>query len=332
MTETILDASVIICAYTEKRWDDLVAAVESVRQQSIPAREIIIVVDHNPGLLERIRASFSDVVGIENSELQGLSGARNSGIAAAQGSLVAFLDDDAMAEPDWLARLCSCCEDPQVMGTGGTVEPYWLSKRPKWFPEEFYWTLGCTYQLRPERPVVVRNPFGGCTCYRRELFEIVGGFRSEIGRDSRARPMGGEETELCIRARQHWPEKIFLYEPNAIIHHRIPASRATWRYFRSRCYAEGLSKAVVAQFVGTKDGLASERSYIISNLAHGVRRGIADTLFRRDGAGIVRAGAIVAGLITTMTGYFVGSLTQRFTHKEAETDIQKNFKQALPVK
>jgi len=332
MTETILDASVIICAYTEKRWDDLVAAVESVRQQSIPAREIIIVVDHNPGLLERIRASFSDVVGIENSEPQGLSGARNSGIAAAQGSLVAFLDDDAMAEPDWLARLCSCCEDPQVMGTGGTVEPYWLSKRPEWFPEEFYWTLGCTYQLRPERPVVVRNPFGGCTCYRRELFEIVGGFRSEIGRDSRARPMGGEETELCIRASQRWPEKIFLYEPNAIIHHRIPASRATWRYFRSRCYAEGLSKAVVAQFVGTKDGLASERSYIISNLAHGVRRGIADTLFRRDGAGIVRAGAIVAGLITTMTGYFVGSLTQRFTHKEAETDIQKNFKQALPVK
>ncbi|MBV9258093.1 MAG: glycosyltransferase family 2 protein, partial [Ktedonobacteraceae bacterium] len=226
MTETILDASVIICAYTEKRWDDLVAAVESVRQQSIPAREIIIVVDHNPGLLERIRASFSDVVGIENSEPQGLSGARNSGIAAAQGSLVAFLDDDAMAEPDWQARLCSCCEDPQVMGTGGTVEPYWLSKRPKWFPEEFYWTLGCTYQLRPERPVVVRNPFGGCTCYRRELFEIVGGFRSEIGRDSRARPMGGEETELCIRASQRWPEKIFLYEPNAIIHHRIPASRA----------------------------------------------------------------------------------------------------------
>ncbi len=199
MTDTILDASVIICAYTEKRWDDLVAAIESVQQQN--AREIVVVVDHNPALLTRVQAYFPGVIGIENSEPQGLSGARNSGVAIAQGTLVAFLDDDAMAEPDWLARLCRCCEDPQVMGTGGTVEPYWLSKQPKWFPEEFYWTLGCTYQERPEKPIVVRNPFGGCTCYRRELFEAVGGFRTGIGRDRSARPMGGEETELCIRAR-----------------------------------------------------------------------------------------------------------------------------------
>lgn len=332
MTETLLDASVIICAYTEKRWDDLVAAVESVQQQSIPAREIILVVDHNPALLARVHAYFPAIIGVENSEPQGLSGARNSGIAVAQGSLVAFLDDDAMAEPDWLARLCHCCEDPQVMGTGGTVEPYWLSKQPRWFPEEFYWTLGCTYQVRPENPIVVRNPFGGCTCYRRDLFEAVGGFRSGIGRDSSARPMGGEETELCIRARQHWPDKIFLYEPNAIIHHRISAARATWHYFRARCYAEGLSKAVVAQYVGTKDGLASERSYIVSNLVHGVTHGMKDTLFQHDITGIARAGAIVAGLITTMLGYLVGSMKQRLAHKKVGTNIQKISRQILPVK
>jgi GT2 family glycosyltransferase len=331
MTETLLDASVIICAYTEKRWDDLVAAVASVQQQSTSAREIIVVVDHNPDLLARVHAYFPAVIGIANSEPQGLSGARNSGVATAQSSLVAFLDDDAMAEPDWLARLCRCCEDPQVMGTGGTVEPYWLSTQPAWFPEEFYWTLGCTYQQRPEQPSVVRNPFGGCTCYRRELFEAIGGFRCDIGRDSRARPMGGEETEFCIRARQHWPEKIFLYEPKAIIHHRIPATRATWRYFRSRCYAEGLSKALVAHYIGTKDGLASERSYIISNLAQGVKRGVAKTLFQHDRTGIARAGAIVVGLGTTIAGYLIGSLRQRFARKGTEGSIQKNFKQVLPV-
>ena len=330
MTDTILDASVIICAYTEKRWDDLVAAIESVQQQN--AREIVVVVDHNPALLTQVQAYFPGVIGIENSEPQGLSGARNSGVAIAQGTLVAFLDDDAMAEPDWLARLCRCCEDPQVMGTGGTVEPYWLSKQPKWFPEEFYWTLGCTYQERPEKPIVVRNPFGGCTCYRRELFEAVGGFRTGIGRDRSARPMGGEETELCIRARQHWPERIFLYEPGAIIHHRIPAARATWRYFRTRCYAEGLSKAVVAQYVGTKDGLASERSYIVSNLVRGVTHGLKDTFVRHDIAGIARAGAIVAGLITTMSGYLVGSIKQRFQRRGTEMSLQKIVRPALPMR
>jgi len=321
MINTTLDVSVLICAYTEKRWDDLVDAVASVQQQSIPPHEIIVIIDHNPVLLERARAHISGIIVIENNEPQGLSGARNSGIAAAQGALIAFLDDDATAEPDWLARLCRCCEDPQVMGTGGTVEPQWLSKQPLWFPEEFYWVLGCTYQKRPDKPIIVRNPFGGCTCYRRELFEAVGGFRNEIGRIG-TRPMGGEETELCIRAKQHWPDKIFLYEPQARIHHRIPATRATWRYFRSRCYSEGLSKAIIAQFVGSKDGLEAERSYILSNLARGVRHGVKNALFHHDMIGLAQAAAIVAGLTITMTGYFVGSLTRFFTHNQTPAQVQ----------
>ncbi len=309
MTDTTADVSVIICAYTEERWPDLVAAMESIQQQSLAARELIVVVDHNTSLLERVRVEFPSVVAVENTEAQGLSGARNSGIAQARGSLVAFLDDDATAEPDWLALLCRCCEDERVLGAGGTVEPEWLSKQPGWFPREFNWVVGCTYLRPPEQPIVVRNPFGGCTCFRRAIFEEVGGFRNEIGRAG-TRPMGCEETELCIRAKQQWPEKIFLYEPRAKIHHRIPPKRTTWRYFRSRCYAEGLSKALVARYVGTKDGLASERAYTFRMLPLGVVRGAMDGLLRLDPAGFSRAGAIIAGLFLTTAGYLVGVLSQ----------------------
>ena len=249
MKEAMLDVSVIICAYTEARWHDLVAAVESLRRKSKPLREIIVVVDHNQRLLERVRAELPDVVVVESSGPQGLSGARNSGIAIARGALIAFLDDDAAAEPDWLARFHQCFEDPRVLGVGGTVEPVWSSKPPTWFPKEFYWVVGCSYQDLPEKPIVVRNPFGGCACYCREVFEVVGGFRTEIGRIGTL-PMGCEETELCIRASQHWPKKVFLYEPQARIHHNIPSSRASWRYFRTRCFAEGLSKATVTRYVG----------------------------------------------------------------------------------
>jgi glycosyltransferase involved in cell wall biosynthesis len=184
MREETLDISVIICTYTEARWSDLVAAVESLHWQSTPAREIIVVVDHNQHLLERVRTQLSSTVAVENSEPQGLSGARNSGIAVARGALIAFLDDDATAEPDWLERLNRGFKDPQVLGAGGTVEPKWLSKRPAWFPGEFYWVVGCSYQDTPEKAVVVRNPYGGCACYRREVFEVVGGFRSGIGRNT----------------------------------------------------------------------------------------------------------------------------------------------------
>lgn len=326
METATLDVSVIICVYTEERWHDVLAAVESIQRQSIPPRELIIVVDHNPRLLKRIQKGIPDVIAIENREAQGLSGARNSGIAAASGSLIAFLDDDAVAEPDWLERLVRCCEDPQVLGAGGTVEPFWLSERPAWFPEEFYWVVGCTYQRRPEGPVVVRNPYGGCACIRREVFDGVGGLRDVIGR-GRSLPMGCEETELSIRAKQRWPEKVFLYEPHAIISHRIAAPRANWRYFQSRCYAEGLSKAVVTQYVGTKDGLSSERSYVLRALPSGVLRGIADGMFRRDMTGFLRAGAIVAGLLITIAGYIVGTISQELfvgqeTAAPAHTAVQ----------
>ena len=322
MREATLDISVIICAYTEARWPDLVAAVESLHRQSTPAREIIVVVDHNQCLLERVRTELSGIVVVENSKPQGLSGARNSGIAVAQGALIAFLDDDAMAEPGWLARLNRCFEDPQVLGVGGTVEPKWSSKRPAWFPREFYWIVGCTYQDMPEKPVVVRNPFGGCACFRREMFEVVGGFRTGIGRVGTL-PMGCEETELCIRASQHWPQKVFLYEPQARIHHHIPSSRTSWHYFRSRCFAEGLSKAAVAQFVGAKDGLATERTYIVRTLLRGVARGVMDGILHLDVTGFARAVAIAAGLTITVAGYSTGVIAQRFASRNSDLALRK---------
>ncbi len=308
MTKKALDASVIICAYTEARWHDLVAAVESLHAQSQLPREIIVVADHNQRLLERVQTELPRVVAVANREARGLSGARNSGIAVACGALLAFLDDDATAEPDWLSHLCGCFENPRVLGVGGTVVPAWEGRAPRWLPRQFYWVIGCSYQDLPAQPVVVRNPFGGCACYRREMFAAVGGFRTGIGRAGEALPMGCEETELCIRASQHWPQMIFLHEPQARIHHHILPARTGWLYFSRRCLAEGLSKANIAQFVGSKDSLASERTYILKTLSQGIGRNVGNGLLRFDAMEFARAGAIVAGLTLTVAGYITGSI------------------------
>jgi glycosyltransferase involved in cell wall biosynthesis len=311
MTRAARDISVIICAYTEARWDDLVTAVESVQGQSVPPGEIIIVIDHNPGLLERVRAHIPGVVVVENRESRGLSGARNSGIAVAQGEVIAFLDEDAVAAPDWLEQLSAGYKDPLVLGVGGAIEPMWLDGRPNWFPEEFNWVVGCTYRGMPWTTAPVRNLIGCNMSFRRRVFEAISGFRSGIGRVG-IRPVGCEETEFCIRAGQRWPQGVLLYEPRARVHHRVPTSRARWSYFRSRCYAEGLSKALVSRFVGARDGLASERTYTWRTLPHGVIRGLIDTLLRRDPAGLARAAAIIAGLAVTTAGYLAGTVSERF--------------------
>jgi GT2 family glycosyltransferase len=300
----------VVCAYTEERWDDIAAAIESCRAQTAAALETIVVVDHNPALLARLRRTMQGIVAIENREAQGLSGARNSGIHAARGEVVAFLDDDAIADPDWLERLGAAYADPGVIGVGGSVAPLWPAGRPRAFPAEFDWVVGCTYRGMPESTSPVRNMIGANMSLRRDLFAEIGGFRSGIGRIGK-RPLGCEETELCIRARQRWPQATILFEPSARVRHRVTPERIRWTYFRARCYAEGLSKVMVASHTGSRDGLASERTYALRALPLGVLRGLRDTLTLRDLAGIARSGAIVAGLGITIVGYAAGRWSAR---------------------
>lgn len=304
--------SVIICAYALERWHDLVAAVESVQNQTVKAAEIIVVIDHNPELFLRAQEQLMGSVVTENSEERGLSGARNSGILLASGDLIVFLDDDAMADTLWLDQLSQSMHDPDVLGTGGTVLPYWVDQKPAWLPEEFYWVVGCTYRGLPLTLAPVRNPIGASMCIRREVFEAVGGFRSGIGRVG-TRPVGCEETELCIRARQHWPQRTFLFIPAAQVSHRVPGQRTGWHYFWTRCYAEGISKAFVARFVGAKDSLSAESSYTLQTLPRGVLRNVKAATFGHDTVALARASAIVAGLLITTVGYLVGRIFSKPT-------------------
>jgi GT2 family glycosyltransferase len=300
-----LDVSVVICAYTLERWDKLTLAVASVHHQTYSAQEIIVVIDHNFELFQLAQHELAGVSVIENKEKQGLSGARNSGIGVASGSLIAFLDDDAIAGPEWLEQVSLAMADLSLLGMGGAVRPDWEGREPLWFPAEFYWVVGCTYLGMPQEGAPIRNPIGANMCIRREVFQAIGGFRQEIGRVGTL-PVGCEETELCIRARQHWPDRFFLYLPQASVTHFVPKKRSTWRYFCSRCYAEGFSKAVVSHFVGAKDALASESTYTLRALPLGFLRNISQIFTKRRPSGVARAAAIVTGLSITVVGYLVG--------------------------
>jgi glycosyltransferase involved in cell wall biosynthesis len=311
------DISVVICVYTEDRWEDILAAVSSVRAQSRPALETLLVVDHNPALLDRLTREYKDVEEtgevrvLANAGPRGLSAGRNTGIAVSRGEVIAFLDDDAVAEREWLRYFAEAYTDPKVMAVGGRTMPIWASgRRPAWFPEEFDWVVGCTYKGLPPGRVRVRNVLGGNASFRRTAFDAAGGFATGIGRDGDKRPLGGEETELCIRLTRAIPDAVLLIDDRAVIHHRVPAVREHFGYFRTRTYAEGLSKALVARSVGADKGLESERRYTTRVLPAGVARGLRDAVLARPG-GAGRAGAIVAGVFTAAGGYVVGSVKAR---------------------
>jgi glycosyltransferase involved in cell wall biosynthesis len=306
----VSSVSVVISTYSKGRSALLRAAVRSLRRQTVKPVEVIVVVDHSPELLGRLRNSLPGVVLIESTRTRGLSGARNQALGVCRGELVAFLDDDAAAEPDWIARLLDHFADPTVMGVGGRTDSVWESGRPDWFPAEFDWVVGGSYLGLPESAAEVRNVIGNNMAFRTELVRELDGFREDMGRVG-TRPVGCEETELCIRMRQRWPERKIVYEPLARISHHVPRERARVRYYMSRCFGEGLSKAKVASLVGRRDATRAEWRHVLGTLP----RSAAVYALRGAGSlqvgGLLRGAAIVVGLAAAATGFLLGNASAR---------------------
>jgi len=303
-------AAVIVCAYSDRRWDLLGEALGAVLAQSTPPDRVILVVDHNEALLERARDAFGERIEvIPNAARQGLSGARNTGVGAAEEDVIAFLDDDAAPEPGWLEALISG-HGAGVLGVGGEIEPDWATARPRWFPPEFDWVVGCTYRGMQTSEGALRNLIGSSMSLRREVFERVGGFRDELGRVG-SLPFGCEETELCIRAGQAIPGGVFRHQPSARVRHWVGPERTRFAYFCRQCFNEGRGKALMAQEVGADEGLAAERSHAMRVLPAAILAAIGSSLREREPSGLLRAGAIVTGLLCAAAGYAATVLRRR---------------------
>jgi GT2 family glycosyltransferase len=297
--------SVVICSYTDERWDLLMGVIDSVEAQTLRPEQVIVVVDHNVDLYKRLIATVEGVTLVESIGPKGLSGARNTGVALATADIVAFLDDDAEAAPDWLERLTAYYDDPDVLGVGGRVVPVWEGGRPDHFGEELDWIVGCSYRGMPKVASEVRNVIGANMSFRLEVLQLVGGFNVALGRQG-STPLGCEETEICIRSTMSAPGARIVYEPKALVHHHVPKERGTVGYMLSRSWSEGISKAQVSDLVGHKRALGPERRYVRSVLPRAVFSGIRD--FGRGGGfgGLARAGTVVAVLACTSAGYVRG--------------------------
>jgi glucosyl-dolichyl phosphate glucuronosyltransferase len=300
---------VVIPCHTEKRWEQLSAAVGSVLTQQPEPVSVVVVVDHNETLYELASRELTGATVLRNGYPErGVSGNRNTGAFHLDTPLIALLDDDAYAHPGWLAGLLAPFEDPDVCGTGGAISPAWETRRPGWVPDEFLWAWGGSYTGMPTTTARVRNVWSASMAVRREVFEKVGGFRVGFGKvGDRSRP---EDTDLCLRMSEasggHW-----MYVPDAVIDHPVPADKATFRYFVTRCYNEGRGKVEMARLNHGKDSLGSESAYLRRTLPAGVGRGLADTVRGRGFSNTAKAATIVLGMASAAWGGFVESVRGR---------------------
>jgi glycosyltransferase involved in cell wall biosynthesis len=265
-----MQVSVVLCAYDPARYDDFAEAADGVLAQTHEGVELVVVVDGRPELAERVRADYGDRADVRvhlNEENRGLLESRNRGARLASGDVVAFLDDDAVAEPDWIAKLVAAYEHTDALATGGRMVPAWVAGRPRFLPAEFYWLVGVTHRgFGPggaaDRAGEVRNTLGSNISFDRETFLDLGGFDATIGGRKGDNKLQGGETELCARLQREHGSGVY-YEPDARVAHKVFAARTAPRWLAARAFWQGYSKRAMETFV---PGSAGEESAFLGRL------------------------------------------------------------------
>lgn len=186
---------------------------------------------------------------------QGLSHARNAGIAASRGEIVAIVDDDERINPGFLSAYVGLFDSrPDASSAGGRVIPVYETGRPHWMspyteqPIANPMDWGDRVRLFPEGHI----PAGGNMAFRRTVLERCGLFNPDLGRIG-DRLIGGEESDLFARLRR--AGEPCYYTPGAVIEHIIPARKLTRDYFDRLCYNVGVSQRARAALDGTSGRL-----------------------------------------------------------------------------
>lgn len=244
--------SLVIATYN--RAEQLMVTLGSVAMQSAaPEAWECIVVDNNSAddtrqRVEAFKKKHSDLnIRYVFEQNQGLSHARNAGIKASRGDIVAFIDDDERIVEEFISAYIDLFDQhPDAMAAGGEIIAEYPTGRPRWMsryterPIANPMSFGNSVRLFPKG----RIPGGGNMAMRRRLFDCIGEFNTSLGRTGK-RLLGGEESDLFERIAKHG-HKVY-YAPRAVMYHIIPAEKLTRDYFTRLATNTGVSQRTRAE-------------------------------------------------------------------------------------
>ncbi len=241
-----MKVSVVVCTYDVGRYGCFAETVESALSQTHELLEVVIIVDGNPEIHDRVCADFGErenVLVHLNEENRGISYSRTKGSKLASGDVVAMIDDDAVAESDWIEQLVRVYEEMDAVAVGGTVKPDWVTEKPDFFPEEFYWLVGCDERGFGKHMEELRNTYGSNISFKRDVFLSIGGYDENTGRQG-DKHIQAHEAPVCIRMRERYGKGV-VYNTNAVVHHKLFDYRGDFRWLVFRSFWQGYSKRVM---------------------------------------------------------------------------------------
>ena len=288
-----LDASVLIATFNRAPLLDETLASLAAMRTSPGLRWEVIIADNNStdgtrAVVERHQQTFPVPLRYLFEARQGRSSALNTAIAAAQGEILAFTDDDVRVSDGWLDAACGVLTGQDAGYAGGPVRPIWGAAPPPWLDLD-RGDLWGTIAIQDHGSTLMRYeaagkvPLGANMAVRREVFERAGGFRADLGRANGRVVMGQEVPEWLLRVRGAGFSG--MYVPRMEVHHHIPAARLTKAYFRRWWMGKGVSRAMLERMQPVTD-----RGLDLRTVPHvlGVPRYMYGSLLR-DLVAIVRA-------------------------------------------
>jgi glucosyl-dolichyl phosphate glucuronosyltransferase len=238
--------SAIICTF--KRPDYLRHALRSLCEQTLPAEEFEVIVVDNCGQAETERVFHEYAARRPNFRYVvetrvGLSNARNTGSRESRGQYVAYLDDDAAADPRWLAALVSTFESVKAAAIGGRVWLDWQGQRPRWVPEKHLSLFTFVDHGDDGHPLKDSEYLVGANiAFEKQALDTVGGFDPDLGRQGAILLSGEEAATLeLMRAKN----MVVYYEPAALVWHSVIPDRKHPRWLLKRLFWDGASQPLV---------------------------------------------------------------------------------------
>ncbi|MEY7851217.1 glucosyl-dolichyl phosphate glucuronosyltransferase [Natrarchaeobius sp. A-rgal3] len=241
-----MKVSVVICTYAMDRYDVFSKCVDSVLAQTYDPIEVVIVVDGNEAVFDRVRSDYGDLDGVvlhRNEDNEGISYSRTRGAELATGDVVAFIDDDGIAAPDWIEELARVYDETDAIAVGGHAKPDWVTEKPDFFPAEFYWLVGCDERGMGEHMDELRNTYGSNISFRRDVFLNVGGYDENTGRKG-DRHIQAHEAPVCIRMANKYGKGV-IYNRNSVVDHQLFEYRGDFRWLVGRSFWQGYSKRIM---------------------------------------------------------------------------------------
>ena len=251
-----MNLSIVICSYD--RYALLTASANAVVQSASfdkDSMELILVENTPPRQRQPIDAG--PVARVVICDQPGLSNARNAGIAAAAGDIVAFVDDDAVVSDQWCSAVVKAFADcPQAEVCGGKTLPRFLSEnRPRWYYDALAHYLSCIDWGPKMQPISPGQWIVGANmAFRRDVFARIGLFDPALGRKGEASLLSNEETAMLHKVgREH-----VYYVPDMVVEHLVPEDRISPEWFRKRVFWQAVSDVLSGEVYKTNAQAASE--------------------------------------------------------------------------